>query len=125
MYINLSEIDLTLFISVGGFDKRSEGTRQCGRLALQGGGGYVQLLATPQQGCHYRLPGEVQRGMGGGWTSITGTETQMCTLRYIIFLTMRYGVNPVFKNCCFCLKLGQVSLFLPSFFYLFYSRTQT
>lgn len=66
--------DLILCISVGGFDKRSEGTRQCGRLALQGGGGYVHLLATPQQGCHYRLPGEVQRGMGGGWTSITGTH---------------------------------------------------
>jgi len=64
-----------LCVSSGAFDQRSQGTRQCGGLALQGGGRHVLLTATPQQGRHRRLPGEVQRGMGGGWTSVAGTHT--------------------------------------------------
>ena len=58
--MSLTVTDLVpLCVSVGGTDERFEGTGQCGRLALQGGEGYVLLTATPQSSCHCRLPGEV------------------------------------------------------------------
>lgn len=66
-----------LYINADSFHQRSEGTRQCGGLALQAGGGDVLLTPTPQQGGHRRLPGEVKRGVGGGWTSITGNHTKI------------------------------------------------
>lgn len=66
-----------LCVNAGSFHQRSEGTRQCGGLALQGGGGDVLLSTTPQQGGHRRLPGEVKTGVGGGWTSITGKHTKI------------------------------------------------
>lgn len=75
MGVDVTETYFSLCARTGGFDKRSEGTGQCGRLALQGRGCYVHLPATPLQGCHCRLPGEVQRGVGGGGTSITGKHS--------------------------------------------------
>lgn len=82
---DVTEAYVSLCARTGGFDKRSEGTGQCGRLALQGGGCYVRLPATPLQGCHRRLPGEVQRGVGGGGTSITGKHSHQKVIFWELF----------------------------------------
>lgn len=71
--------DVSLCLSAGGPDERSEGSGQRGGLALQGGGRHVQLAEAPLQGRHRRLPGEIQRGVGGGGTPIAGTYTNSNT----------------------------------------------
>lgn len=96
--MSLPITDLVLMcVNAGSFHQRSEGTRQCGGLALQAGGGDVLLTTTPQQGGHRRLPGEVKRGVGGGWTSITGNHKDLhrrdqCSSDFL-------NISPV----CFCL----------------------
>lgn len=72
LYLSLPADFLPLCLSAGGSDERPKGSRQRGGLALQSGGRHVHLAQAPLQGRHRRLPGEVQRGVGGGRTPVAG-----------------------------------------------------